>query len=101
MRIGIGYLSQESNSFSPLRSTLGDFDLCLGSVAVARLKNTNTEFAGFLDLLAEERQEIVPLFAGWAIPGGPVAENDFSRMRAMVGEQFQGAGHLDGVLMAF
>jgi hypothetical protein len=39
MRIGIGYLSQEPKSFSPV---MVDFDLSFAEVAVARLKGTNT-----------------------------------------------------------
>jgi microcystin degradation protein MlrC len=101
MPIAIGYLSQETNSFSPVNTKLRDFDLCFGETAVARLKNTNTEFAGFLDILAEEKQQTVPLFAGWAIPGGPVAEQDFSEICTLVRDQFRQAGRLDGVLLAF
>src|ERR1051325_279853 len=100
MRIGIGYLLQETNSFSPLKAKLADFHPVAGNACVERWAGSRTEIGGFLDMLAASPHEVVPLFAGWAITEGPIEAAEFARLRAWVGEQLRAAGKLDALLIA-
>lgn len=100
MRIGIGYLIQETNSFSPVKTRVQDFSLVLGSGALERWGNTRTEVGGFCDVLSRSGEEMVPLFAGWAITAGPIQADEFEKMKTLVVEAVQKAGKLDAILLA-
>ncbi len=99
-RVGVAYLVQESNTFSPLATRLDDFGLALGAEAAKRWKATRTEMGGFLDALGEEGVEAVPLFAGWAITKGRILAGEFERLKRIVRAAAQSAGAVDGLLVA-
>ena len=67
MRIGVGYLLQESNSFSPVETYLRDFHPLFGTSLLDRWRGTRTEIGAFLDVLEPTEHKVVPLFAGWAM----------------------------------
>src|ERR1044071_4378753 len=100
MRVGIGYLLQETNSFSPLKAKLADFHPVAGNECIDRWAGSETEIGGFLDVLRASPHEAVPLFAGWAITEGPIEAAEFSRLRAWVGEQLRAAGKLGALVTA-
>jgi microcystin degradation protein MlrC len=100
MRIGVGYLIQESNSFSPVPTRQLDFGLQFGHDCYLRWQNTRTEFAGFLEIAARHQAEVVPLFAGWAMTAGPLLSAEFASIRRAVLDQIESAGRLDGILLA-
>lgn len=97
MRIGAGYLLQESNTFSPIATVLADFSLREGDAIRERWVGTRTEIGGFFETLGDAA---VPLFAGWAITAGPIRAADFEAMKARVAAALRAAGPLDGVLLA-
>ena len=99
-RVGMVYLIQESNTFSPLSTTLGDFGITLGVEAVERWQGTRTEIGGFLDALKDAGIEAVPLFAGWAITKGRIVASEFKRMKQIAKATARAAGTLDGLLVA-
>jgi microcystin degradation protein MlrC len=99
-RVGVVYLVQESNTFSPLATALDDFDITLGGEAVERWRGTRTEIGGFLDALKLPEIEIVPLFAGWAITKGRILAGEFERMKCIAKTTARAAGPLDGMLVA-
>jgi microcystin degradation protein MlrC len=100
MRVGIGYLLQETNSFSPLKAKLADFHPVAGNECIGRWAGSETEIGGFLDVLRASPHEAVPLFAGWAITEGPIEAAEFTRLRAWVGEQLRAAGKLGALVIA-
>jgi microcystin degradation protein MlrC len=99
-RVGIAYLVQESNTFSPLATTLDDFSITLGAEAVDRWQGTRTEIGGFIDALRQPEIETVPLFAGWAITKGRILRSEFERMKKIARTTVRTAGPLDGLLVA-
>ena len=101
MRIGLGYLLQETNSFSPIKAKLEDFGLTLGRECLERWTGTKTEIGAFIDCLARTGHEMVPLFAGWAVTKGPIQTEEFGRMQGIVHQQMAEAGKLDAILLAF
>ena len=78
MRIGVAYLIQESNTFSPLFTSLDDFGITAGPALVERWRGTRTEIAGFLDVLRRPGIETVPLLAGWALTKGRIQTGAFA-----------------------
>lgn len=99
-RVGVAYLIQESNTFSPLPTTLNDFGITLGMEAIERWQGTRTEIGGFLDTLERPDIEVVPLFAGWAITKGRILACEYKRMKQIARATAQSAGALDGLLVA-
>ena len=100
MRVGIAYLIQETNSFSPIPTKLEDFRISTGRCALERWKGTKTEFGAFIDFLSDSRIEAVPLLAGWAITQGPIEADEFSRLKAQFATELEQVGRLDGLLLA-
>lgn len=100
MRIGLGYLLQETNCFSPVPGTLEDFHLLAGSAVLDRWANTRTEIGAFLDVLAGSGDQAIPLFAGWAMTAGPVVGSEYAELRSRALEQVSTRGPFDAMLLA-
>src|SRR5688572_13173766 len=103
MRIGIIALLQESNTFIGRPTTLAHFEqelLLTGEAVRERLAGTHHEIAGMFHALEEEGAEAVPLFAARAVPYGVIEAAAIERLLKMMFEQLEGAGALDGVLVA-
>ena len=104
LRIGIGGLWHETNTFAPGLTTIQDFvdyRLADGPRAVRdALAGTATEIGGALVACGELGYEPVPFFYAGAVPGPTIAAD----ARALLWEQFLAALEqalpLDGVLLA-
>ena len=100
MRIAIAEIKQESNSFSPVATTLQSFKdgyLLFGDEIIATLSGLNCEIAGFLD---ETPHQVVPTLAAWSLSGGPLTRETFEFLMEELLDRISGAGHLDGILVA-
>ena len=100
MRIGVGYLLQESNSFSPVETYLRDFHPLFGTSLLDRWRGTRTEIGAFLDVLEPTGHEVVPLFAGWAMTAGPMSAGTFDELKSKVVTQAREDGPFDALLLA-
>ena len=100
MRIGVGYLLQKTNTFSPVETQWEDFGLVKGNKVVDRWYGTKTEIGGFFDVLEGAGQEAVPLFAGWAMTAGRLSAETFKRLVLMIGKQLEKSQPLDALLLA-
>ena len=83
MRIAVGGLMQESNSFSPVGTVLADFEseyLLRGPEIPEFFAGTNTEIAGFLTACESADAEAIPLFAAAANSGGNVTADTFATL---------------------
>ncbi|MBX9788881.1 MAG: M81 family metallopeptidase [Pirellulales bacterium] len=104
MRIGIGQLWQETNTFNPLPTTRADFEefgVLRGAEIVAQLAHTN-ELGGFIQSLSAwpEQPEIVGLVRLPAWPSGPATADTFAWLRDELLAALARAGQLDAVLLA-
>ena len=104
MRIAVGQLWQETNTFNPLPTTRADFDqfgVTHGDELVRRMAETN-EMGGFIQSLRSwpERPEIVGLVRLPAWPGGIVTAETFDWILAQFTAAVNHALPLDGVLLA-
>jgi microcystin degradation protein MlrC len=100
MRIGVGCLLQESNTFSPLPTTLEEFGLVTGPQVLAGRQETRTELDGFIDVLGRDGHTPVPLFSGFAMTSGPIRRADFATMCELVTRACGENGPLDAILLA-
>lgn len=104
MRIAIGQLWQESNTFNPLPTTLQDFEhfgVLRGDDLVAGMADTS-ELGGFIQSLRQwtERPEIVGLARLAAWPSGPATSATFDWLKAELLGPLVAARRLDAVLLA-
>ena len=104
MRIAVGQLWQETNTFNPLPTRRADFDqfgVLRGRELVERMAETN-ELGGFIQSLRTwpERPEIVGLVRLPAWPAGIVTAETFDWIEAEFTAAVRRALPLDGVLLA-
>jgi microcystin degradation protein MlrC len=79
-KIVIASMMHETNTFSPVPTTLESFRPLAGDAAIAELKDTNTQVGGFLDVATRAGAEIVIPFAGAAHPSGYVEKRAYEDM---------------------
>ncbi len=104
MRIGIGQLWQETNTFNPLPTTREDFEqfgVLRGPELVERMADTN-ELGGFIQALRAwpEAPEIVGLVRLPAWPGGSATPETFAWLRDEILEALRRWGPVDAMLLA-
>jgi microcystin degradation protein MlrC len=101
MRIAIGALSQETNSFSPVKTTREHFTYVPSDELIPDFEGTNTPIGGFIDAAdsADVDVEFHPLFSASAMPNGPV---DHGLFEEYVDEFVDGVrdADLDAVLLS-
>ncbi len=103
MRVAIAELKQETNTFVPRPTTLADFaawHLWHGADLVSELRDTNTEIAGFLDVLEPAGIEPVPILATFAMSGGKVVAATYQALLDELLAGLREQGPFDGVLLA-
>jgi microcystin degradation protein MlrC len=104
MRIAIGQLWQESNTFNPRPTTREDFEqfgVLRGGDLVEQMAETN-ELGGFIQSLRgwPERPEVVGLVRLPAWPGGRATAGTFDWLLAEMVAALERQGPVDGVLLA-
>jgi microcystin degradation protein MlrC len=104
MRIAVGQLTQESNTFNPVLTTLADFEafgFYLGDEVVERMARTN-EVGGFIQELRAwpEKPDIVGLFRFMAWPNGPLTPATLDEILKRTLQALQTHGPYDGILLS-
>ena len=102
-RIAIASLMQETNSFSPLRTTVASFEsyyLLRGPELLSGYGEARVEVPGFLATLASTGATPVPLLAGYAAASGTVTRDAFDRLVGEIEDRLRAAGSVDGLLLA-
>lgn len=103
-RIAVGLLMQESNSFSPLATTVATFEhyfLHRGAeIFSPDFERAHIEIHGFLSVLREAGATPVPLLAAGAFAGGPLTEAAFDALVDEMESRLREALPVDGLLLA-
>jgi microcystin degradation protein MlrC len=104
MRIAVAELAQETDSFSPLRAGLADFEgfgLYHGAEILERMRDAGP-IGGLLEVAAEQPGpvELVPLLRAWAGAGGPIADAAFAQLSQELIDRLRAAGPVDAVFLA-
>jgi len=100
--IAIAELKQETNTSAP-KTTLKDFEdfhLYFDGQIKIGLGSSNSEIAGFYDVLEKRNVEIIPIIATFAVSGGPVEKNTFDYLTHHLIAKLTAIGKLDGILIA-
>lgn len=103
MRIAIGSIIQESNTFAPILAGLESFTseyFYRDEEVVHGLAGARVEVSGMLSVLRAAGAEAVPLIATHACSGGPVERAAFDQMLGELLERLRAALPVDGVLLA-
>ena len=104
LRIAIGLLSQESNSFSPIPTVLQTFEQCLflrgDELLRPDYQGLYVAIPGFLSVLREAGAEPVPLIATEAVASGPLTRATFEALVDELSARLTAAGEVDGLLLA-
>ena len=103
VRIAIGSIMQESNTFSPVLSDLAFFTadyLLRGEEIIPFAHRSRVEVSGFLDTLAAQDVTPVPLVAAHACSGGPLLRSTFNTLLDDMLRRLRAALPVDAVLLA-
>ena len=102
MRIAIGGISHETNTFSTIPTDLALFDrrgLHGAEALIPAFAGTKTIVGGFLDGARSEGFEVVPTMLAEAAPSGTVTASAFDSLTALLIDGLRDAGPIDGVLL--
>jgi microcystin degradation protein MlrC len=104
MRIAVGQLWQETNTFNPIPTTQRDFEefgVVRGPELIERMADTN-ELGGFIQSMRRwpSPPEIIGLVRLPAWPGGTATAETFNWLRNEMLAALAGAGPCDAVLLA-
>ena len=105
MRVAIGGISQESNSFSQVQCDLdffrrrGKLYFVEGEAMLEELAGTQTQIGGSLKAADEDGIEVVPTFGAQCISSGVVVEEAWQWMLERLLAGIRPACPLDGVLL--
>ena len=102
MRIAVGCIGHETNTFSPVLTTIDNFkkgSYHHGDEIIAAFRGTRTITGGFLDVAEQLNLQPVPLLWTFATPSGMVEQSAYQTLKAEFLTLLENAGELDGVLL--
>ena len=103
--IAIVDLEQETNIFSPLKTTLDDFklrDLHYGADILAASAVEKDQIAGFMEAVKEfgaGKVEVVPIIQAKAMSGGPVERAVYNQFKKEIMDGLHGIKKIDGIYL--
>ena len=103
MRVAIGSMMQEANTFVPFRTTMETFRsvyLHFGAEMLTGYGQARVEVPAFLDVLRAAGAEPVPLLAAHAGSNGPVERAAFEELLTDMEARLRAALPVDGLLLA-
>lgn len=100
MRIAIGGIMHESNTFNPKPTRLADFGIQREAEISAWWAKAHHEVGGFIDGADQFGFELVPLLMASATPGGTVSAEAFEALTGELLALLRAAGEIDGLLLA-
>ena len=105
LRIGIGRIRHESNSFIGTSTTYQDFQSFAGGIAVGEQMLTQAdrqdEVTGFVEAFRDHgRVEVVPLLSATTPPSGLITQEAIVALESLLRRELQNAGELDGICFA-
>jgi microcystin degradation protein MlrC len=103
VRIAVAEVAQETDSFSPLRAGLAEFEsygLYRGAEILERMQGAGP-LGGFLEIAARQPAvELVPILRAWGGAGGPILDTVFQQFRQQLLEGLRTAGPPDAIFLA-
>ncbi len=100
MRVAVGGIMHESNTFNPRPTPLEAFRVQRGDELVRWWRDTPHEVGGFIAGAKSYDYEFFPTLMAQATPGGMVTREAFERLTQELLERLARAPRLDGMLLA-
>jgi microcystin degradation protein MlrC len=100
MRVAIGGIMHESNSFSPAPTDLQAFSVQRGQDILAWWRESYHEVGGFIEGSDQYGYEVFPTLMAHATPSGKVTAETFETLVGELLERLKNAPPLDGLLLA-
>ena len=100
MRIAIGGIQHESNTFSSAKTTFADFGVQRGAEILDEWGPSQHEMGGFIEGASRFGFEIYPTLMAVAMPAGAVTNDALDRLTAELIDRIKAAPPLDAVLLA-
>jgi microcystin degradation protein MlrC len=103
LRIAVGGLMHESNTFAASRTDLAAFEaggLTMGDEIATQWSEAHHEVGGFFEAASELGFEIAPTMFGWAAPSGPLTSEAYGTLSDRLIGSLRDAGPVDAVLLA-
>ena len=103
--VAVAEIAQETDSFSPVLTTLRDFEaggLLYGRDVIAKGATKQTAVGGFVQAIADHGDGeigVVPILRARAMSGGPVEREVYERFKAELLEGLKAAPRLDGIYL--
>jgi len=102
--IAIAQIQQETNILSPVKTTLGDFEV-LGLYYGNEILTINQkdELGGFLKAVEDYGQgniDVLPIIKARAVSGGPIERNVYERFKQELLQGLSACNKLDGIYLA-
>jgi microcystin degradation protein MlrC len=104
MRIASGMISHETNSFSPIPTTLESFaeeriGVLEGQAVVDTLSDSKTGIGGFIDVARQQGWTMIGTVAASATPSANVEADAYDSLKGRMIERLKSEGPFDGVLL--
>ncbi|MBL7200198.1 MAG: M81 family metallopeptidase [Anaerolineae bacterium] len=103
MRIALGGITHEANTFCPRAADMSSFEarqLARGDEILANWQRTGTEQAGAMSVFSSQpRCQVIPTLLARALSSAPVEEKTFRRLLDELVERVHAAQPVDGVLL--
>jgi microcystin degradation protein MlrC len=104
MRIGIGQLAHETNTFSNIKTTVDCFKQLeweYGEGIIKKNRGVRDFLGGMIDRGDELGIEIVPTFSTCASPSGTITKETYHTAKQELLSGFESAGRLDAICSGF
>ena len=102
MRIAAGCIGHETNTFTPVPTTLASFKEAayyVGEDIVSVFNQTSTIMGGFIERAADLDMELVPLLWTFATPSGLIEQAAYVQLKEELLDLLRQAGQIDGVFL--
>lgn len=99
MRIATGCIGHETNTFSPVPTTIDSFSRMVGDDILKNFGNTHTITGGIIDATDQLNIELVPLLWSFATPSRKVEQEAYDTLKAEFLDLLSNAGEIDGVVL--
>jgi len=102
MKVALGGIFHETNTFSALRTSWREFEaksLVRGEEILAKFAGTRTTIGGVIDAAKDYGLELIPLLYAEATPGGLIVDETFEQITEEICRRIGELPDLDGVIM--
>ena len=102
MRIAVGSIGHETNTFTSVPTTIESFreaSVHTGEEILETYRGTSSITGGFIEAATGLEMELVPLLSTFAVPSGTIVQSAYDELKADLLARLDAAGPVEGVLL--